>query len=64
MALYHYIKGLLPLKSLITEVIENLVIDSEKLNFVSISTVYEYNNGSIVVSTITGMTPTSKHIYV
>ena len=55
---------LLPLKSLIKEVIDNLVIDSEKLKFVSISTVYEDNNGAIVLATSPRMTPSSKHIAV
>ena len=48
----------------IKEVIENLGIDSDKLNFVSRSTVYEDNNGSIVVTTSPRMTPTPKHIAV
>ena len=43
-ALSHYVRELLPLKSLIKEVIENLGIDSEKLNFVSSSTGNEENN--------------------
>ena len=63
-ALSHSVRALLPLKSLIKEVIENLGIDSEKLKFVSISTIYEDNNGSIVVATSPKMTPTSKHISV
>ena len=52
------------MESLINEVIDNLGIDSEKLKFVSRSTVYEENNGDIVVSTSTMMTPISKHIAV
>ena len=55
---------LLPLKSLIKEVIDNLGIDSEKLKFVSSSTIYEDNNGAIVVGTSPRMTNTSKHISV
>ena len=43
--MYHYVRKLLSLKSLIKEVIENLGIDSEKLIFLSSSTVYENNNG-------------------
>ena len=50
--------SLLPLKRLIKGVIDNLVLDSEKLRFVSISTVYEYNTGAIVVIKIPVMTPT------
>ena len=38
--------------------------DSEKLKFMSISTIYEDNNGAIVVASSTRMTPTSKHIVV
>ena len=60
----HSVRALLPLKSLIKEVIDNLGIDSEKLKFVSSSTIYEDNNGAIVVATSPRMTPTSKHIAV
>ena len=64
MALYHSVRELLTLKSLIKEVIDNLVIDSEKLKFMSNSTVYYDNNRAIVVANITMVTPTSKHISV
>ena len=60
--LYHSVRAPLPLKILMKEVIDNLVIDSEKLNFVSRSTVYEDNDGAIVVATSTRITPTSNHI--
>ena len=40
-ALSHSVRELLILKILIREIIYNLVIDSEKLKFVSRSTVYE-----------------------
>ena len=43
---------------------ENLGIGSEKLKFVSSSTVYEENNGAIFVATSPMMNPTSKHISV
>ena len=52
------------MKSLIKEVIVNSGIDSERLQFVSSSTIYEENNGAIVVATSPRMTPTSKHISV
>ena len=39
-------------------------IDSENLKFVSSSTIYEDNNGAIVVAKIPRMTPTSKDISV
>ena len=52
------------MKSLIKEVIDNLGIDIKKLKFVSSSTVYEENNGSIAVATSPRMTPTSKQISV
>ena len=55
---------LFTLKKIIKEVIKKLGLDSEKLNFVSISNVYEDNNGAIVVSTIPKMTLTTKHIVV
>ena len=58
----HSFTALLPLESLINEVIEDLGIDSEKLKFVSRSTVYEDNNGDIVVEKSPRMSPTSKHI--
>ena len=64
MALYHSVRELLPLKSIIKEVIDNLGIDSENVIFLSSPTVYEDNNGSIGVATIQSMTPKSKHISV
>ena len=60
--LYHSVRALLTLKSLIKEIIDNLGIDSKKMKFVSSSTIYEDNNGSIFVATSTRMTPTSKQI--
>ena len=62
--LSHSVRALPPLKSIIKEVIDNLVIDSEKLKFVSRSTIYEDNNRATVVATIPRMTPTSNHISV
>ena len=62
MAFSHSVRELIPLKILIKEVIYNLGIDSEKLKFVSSSTIYEDNNGAIVVATRPRMTTTSKHI--
>ena len=56
--LSHSVRSLLLLKTSIKEVIENLVIHSEKLKFLSISTVYEDNNGAIVLATIPRMNPT------
>ena len=64
MAFYHFVSNLFPLKSLIKELIDNLVIDSDNIEFTSIYTVYKDNNGAIVVTTATMMTPTSTHIYV
>ena len=64
MALSHSVRALLPLKSPIKEVINNLGIDCENLKFVSSSTVYEDNNGAIVVATSPRMTSSSKHIAV
>ena len=58
------VRALLPLKNLIKKVIKNLGIDSEKIKFVSIYTVYEDNNVSKVVETSPRMTPTSKQISV
>ena len=64
MELSHSVRVLIPLKSLIKEVIDNLRIYSQKLKFVSSSTIYEDNNGAIVVTTSPSMNPTSKHIAV
>ena len=63
-ALSHSVRALLPLKSLIKEVIDNLGIDSDKLKIVSSSTIYEDNNGAIVVAKSPRMNPTLKHIAV
>ena len=63
-ALSHSVRALLTFKSLIKEVIDNLGIDSEEMKFVSRSTIYEENNGSIVVATSPRMTHTSNHIAV
>ena len=60
--LSHSVRALLPLKSLIKELIDNLGIDSENLKFVSSSTIYEDNSGAIFVATSPRMTPTSKNI--
>ena len=62
--LYNSVRALLPLKSLIKEVIDNLGIDCENLNFLSSSTIDEDNNGAVVVATSPRMTPSSKHIAV
>ena len=51
-ALYHYVRAVLPLKSLIKEVIFNLAIDSEKLKLVSNYTVHEDTNIAIVVEKV------------
>ena len=64
MVLSHSFRSLLPLKSLIKEVIDYLGIDSENLKFLSRSTIYENNNGAICMSTSPRMTPTSNHIAV
>ena len=60
--LSHSVIALVPLKSLIKKVIDNLGIDSYKLKFLSSSTIYEYNIGAIVVATSPRMTPTPDHI--
>ena len=57
-ALSHSVRPLLPLESLIKEVIDNLGIDSENLKFVSSCTIYKDNNGAIVVATSQSMTHT------
>ena len=63
-ALSHSVRALLPLRSLIKGVIDNLKIDYENLKFVSSSTVYEDNNEAIVVETSPRMNPLSRHIAV
>ena len=57
-ALSHSIRELILLKILIKEVIENLGIYIKKLKFVSSPTVYEDNNGDIVVEKIPRTTST------
>ena len=64
MALSHSVRDLLPLKSLIKEGVDKSGMKSEKMEFVSSSTVYEYNNGAIVVEASPSMTPTSNQIVV
>ena len=59
----HSIRALLPLKSLIKEVIDNLAIKSDNMKFVSRSNIYEENNGVVFVATSPRMTPTSKNIF-
>ena len=54
----------LPMKSIIKEIIDNLMIDSEKLNFVSISTINDNNNVAKLVATSQRMNPKSKLIVV
>ena len=56
--LSHSVRELIPLKSFIKEVIDNLGIDSDNLKFVSSSTIYEENNGALVVATSPRMNPT------
>ena len=60
--MYHSVRELLPLKSIIKEVIYNLRIDIEKLKFMLIYTIYEDNNESIVIATSPRMTTTPKNI--
>ena len=62
--LSHSVRALITLKSLIKEVIDNFGIDSENLKFVSSSTIYEDNNGAIVVATSPRTNPSSKQISV
>ena len=63
-ALSLIVRALLPLKSIIKEIIDNLGIYSDKLKFVSSPNIYEDNNGDIVVATSPRMTPKSNHISV
>ena len=58
MSLSHSIRDLPPLNSIIKEVIDNLVMDINNLKLLSSSTVYEYNNGVIVVTTSPSINPT------
>ena len=64
MTLSHSVRALLPSKSLIKEGIGNLVINSEKMKFVSSYIVYKENNGAIVMATSKRMTTTQNHIAV
>ena len=57
-AFSHYVRDLLPLKIIIKKLIDNLVMDSDKLKFLSVSTVYEDNSLTIDVATSARKTPT------
>ena len=63
-AFSHSVIDLIPFNNLIKEVIDNLVIDSDNMKFLSRSNVYEGNNSTIVVKTSLRVTPTSRHISV
>ena len=63
-SLSHSFRALLTLNIIIKEVIYNLGIDSEKMKFVSSSTIYKYNNRAIVVTTSPSISPIPKHISV
>ena len=58
------VRDLPPLKNIIKEEVDNLVINSDNLEFLSSSTVYEDNNYAIVVSKSPSTSPTSKHVFV
>ena len=62
-ALYHYVIELIPLGIIIKEVIDNFVMDSYNLKFVSKFTVYEDNNIVIVIKTSPSTTYASENIY-
>ena len=57
-SLSHSVRYLLPLESLIKEVVDNLVINIENMEFVSSSTDYEENNSTIIVVTSQRMNST------
>ena len=50
------------MKRLIKEVVVNLGMDSETLEFLSRSPVYEDNRGTMIAETMPSMTPTLNHI--
>ena len=52
------VRALLPLRSIIKDVIDNLGIDSKNLKFVSRFTIYKENNGAIVVENHSMITTT------
>ena len=62
--LSRFVRDSIPLKCLIKEVIDILGIDINNLKFVSSSTVYNDNNGAIVMATSPSMTPKSNHIFI
>ena len=57
MTFSHSVRDLLKLNYIVKRVIKNMVIDIEKLEFMSISTFYEDSNGVIVVENIPSITP-------
>ena len=54
----HSVRALLPLRSIIKEYIDNWVIDSKNLKFVSSFTIYKENIGAIVVENRSMITTT------
>ena len=62
--LSYSVRNLITLEIIIKKVIINLEMDNKNTNFVSISNVYEDNNGATVVATIPRMNPTSDQISV
>ena len=62
LALYNYVRYLITLKIIIKEVIDNLGIDIDNMEFVSRSTLYEENTSTIVLVKIPRINPTSNHI--
>ena len=62
-SLSQYVRNLLPLKILFKEVAGNLGMNSDNLEFVSSSTVYDDTGGAIFLAISPSMGPTSNHIY-
>ena len=56
-ALSQSLRDLLPVKELVTELLQGMGIDSGKLKFISKCTVFEDNNGAIQVATCPKLTP-------
>ena len=64
MALSNSVRDSCTPKFLIKKVVDNLGMNSERLDFLSISTVFDSKNSAKIMATSPRMTPTSKQIAV
>ena len=58
--LYQYLRSMLPIKEIITDVITDLGLNPENLKWTFKYTVYEDNKGALIVATFTKLNPSPK----